>query len=73
MTYTTDTPIAVEVVTPARYLRWIREDLSQRLARYRLYRRTLAELSVLSDRDCDDLGLDRYSLREVARQTAYGA
>jgi uncharacterized protein YjiS (DUF1127 family) len=73
MTYLTDSPISVEVVTPSRYLRWIREDLSQRLARYRLYRRILAELSALSDRDCDDLGINRYSLREIARQAAYGA
>ncbi len=73
MAYVTDTPIAVEVVSLPRYIRWIREDLTKRLDRYRLYRTTLAELATLSDRECDDLGIDRYSLREVARQAAYGA
>ena len=73
MAYMTDTPIAVEVVSLPRYVRWIREDLTQRLDRYRLYRKTLAELSTLSDREMNDLGIDRFSLRDIARQAAYNA
>jgi uncharacterized protein YjiS (DUF1127 family) len=70
MTTLPDTPISVEVVTLPRYVRWIREDLTRRIGRYRLYRRTLAELSALTDRECLDLGIDRFALREVAWATA---
>ena len=73
MAYVTDTPIAVEVVSLPRYIRWIREDLTKRLDRYRLYRKTLAELSTLSDREMNDLGIDRFSLRDIARQAAYNS
>jgi uncharacterized protein YjiS (DUF1127 family) len=70
MTTATDAPISVDVVTLPRYLRWIREGLDQRIARRRLYRRTLTELMALSDRDCLDLGIDRFARREIAWQTA---
>lgn len=42
-------------------------------ADWRLYRRTLAELEALSDRDLADLGLFRQDLPAVARETVYGA
>jgi uncharacterized protein YjiS (DUF1127 family) len=38
------------------------------LRRARLERRTYAELSELSDRELDDLGLNRATLREAARR-----
>ena len=51
----------------------IRQDLSDRLARRRLYRRTVSELAALSDRDLADLGLHRASIEEVAYEAAYRA
>ena len=42
------------------------------LAAYRTYRRTLSELEVLSDRELRDLGLSRLSIRDIARESAYG-
>ena len=39
--------------------------------RNRLYRQTLKELSALSDRDLDDLGLHRANLNQVAWQAAH--
>ncbi len=39
-------------------------------ARRRVYRRTLAELTALSDRDLADLGLFRADLRRVALEAA---
>lgn len=44
--------------------------LAGRIARYRLYRRTLNELSALSDRDLADLGIHRSQISEIARQAA---
>lgn len=42
-------------------------------ADYRLYRQTLAELDGLTDRELRDLGLSRLSIRDVARDSVYGA
>ncbi len=39
----------------------------------RVYRLTLSELSKLSDRELDDLGISRGNLHTIARRAAYGA
>lgn len=44
---------------------------SVRLARFRVYRQTVAELESLSDRELADLGLARTSIRAVAREAAH--
>ncbi|HVG49441.1 MAG TPA: DUF1127 domain-containing protein [Rubellimicrobium sp.] len=44
--------------------------LSARLASYRVYRRTLDELSQLSDRDLADMGMHRSTIGDVAREAA---
>ena len=44
--------------------------LSARLASYRTYRRTLDELSQLSDRDLADMGMHRSTIGDVAREAA---
>ena len=62
--------------TAAPILHWIatfRADLAERVAKYRLYRETLAELQTLGARDLDDLGLAGADLRVIARATAYAA
>lgn len=46
--------------------------LSGAIADYRLYRRTLAELEGLSNRELRDLGISRYSVRQIARDAVYG-
>jgi uncharacterized protein YjiS (DUF1127 family) len=43
------------------------------LTDYRLYRATVRELSSLTDRDLSDLGLHRSMIRDVARESVYGA
>lgn len=40
--------------------------------RYRMYRQTVQELSVLSDRELHDLGLSRSSIETIALEAAYG-
>ncbi|SES71860.1 DUF1127 domain-containing protein [Oceanicella actignis] len=47
------------------------EELAARYAKWRLYRRTLRELSALDNRDLADLGLSRASLRSVAWHAVY--
>jgi uncharacterized protein YjiS (DUF1127 family) len=44
--------------------------LFERLHRWWNYRRTVRELSLLTDRDLLDLGLDRSQIRRVARNAS---
>ena len=41
------------------------------VARRQLFNQTVVELSALSDRDLNDLGLSRSSIADVAREAAY--
>ncbi len=45
--------------------------LQTRFTQYRMYRKTLKELSVLGNRELEDLGLNRSMLKRVAYQAAY--
>ena len=45
--------------------------LSDRRLRYRTYRVTLAELSALTPRELDDLGIHRTEIRRIAYEAAY--
>lgn len=42
------------------------------IADYRTYRQTIGELNSLNDRELADLGLSRFSVREVAYESVYG-
>ena len=71
MTYTTEinrsaTKVLGEDISAAVYA------AMQRIVDYRLYRRTIRELSQLSAHDLADLGLHRSEIRRVARETVYG-
>ncbi|MEM8869740.1 MAG: DUF1127 domain-containing protein [Pseudomonadota bacterium] len=46
--------------------------LRKRIADYRMYRRTFAELDNLSDTELNDLGLSRYDLERSAYESVYG-
>lgn len=48
------------------------EGMVDRFAGYMRYRRTLAELSDLSDRQLADLGLTRSMLQATAMEAAFG-
>lgn len=47
-------------------------DMSKRLNNYRVYSTTRNELNSLSDRELNDLGIHRSSIRSIAYQAAYG-
>lgn len=71
MTYLTDASAALEGTTSVSgRLAQLRNTLSTRLANYRTYRATLAELSALSDRELSDVGLSRGMIRDVAAAAA---
>jgi len=44
--------------------------LRQRYAAWKIYRSTLDELHMLSDRELDDIGVARADIRRIARETA---
>lgn len=48
-------------------------DLADAAAKRAAYRKTLSELRALGDRELDDLGLSRWDIDRVARQSVYGA
>ncbi len=45
-------------------------SLAQRWTAYQTYRHTLAELETLNDRELNDIGLSRWDIRRVARDSA---
>jgi uncharacterized protein YjiS (DUF1127 family) len=48
-------------------------DLIDAMAKRRAFERTRDELSQLSDRELDDLGMSRWDIDRVARESVYGA
>jgi uncharacterized protein YjiS (DUF1127 family) len=46
-------------------------DLQERVARYRLYRKTVNELGALNGRELADLGICRAQVRALAYEIAY--
>ena len=65
-TYTSSAPAICRTAAPI-------ESLRTRIRQYRVYRRTMSELSGLSDRALADLGLSRAMIKAVAREAAFGA
>lgn len=51
----------------------LREDLAARYARYSVYRNTVNELSTLSGRELNDLGISRANIESIAYEAAYKA
>ncbi|MYA89742.1 MAG: DUF1127 domain-containing protein [Boseongicola sp. SB0662_bin_57] len=49
------------------------KSLAGRFARYRMYRRTVAELEALNAHELEDLGLARGTIQEVAYRSVYGS
>lgn len=47
--------------------------LSEKRARGSEYRRIVRELSAMSERDLADVGISRLSIRDIARESVYGA
>ena len=48
------------------------DSVTERFARYRLYRQTLTELGYLSARELADLGIHRSQIHSIATEAAYG-
>ena len=48
-----------------------RDQIRQALAKRKVYRATLFELSALSDRDLNDLGISRNNIKRLAMAAAY--
>ncbi|MCB2126348.1 MAG: DUF1127 domain-containing protein [Rhodobacteraceae bacterium] len=48
-------------------------ELGEKWRRYGVYRETVRQLNVLSDRDLADLGIHRSEIVSIATDAAYGA
>jgi uncharacterized protein YjiS (DUF1127 family) len=73
MTFANETHRAQQELTLGSWFRDLHATLTERAAKYRMYRATLNELSSLSDRDLADLGLHRAMIADVAHDAAYKA
>ncbi|MFV0358371.1 DUF1127 domain-containing protein [Tropicimonas sp.] len=69
MTYVSDAPRAQAAVS-ANWFANAAESVRLAVRRQRAYRRTLAELSALTDRELADLNISRHSVRDIAREAA---
>lgn len=47
--------------------------LGDRVAKYKIYRSTVVELEMLTDRELADLGVSRSMIKGIAIEAAYGA
>lgn len=48
-----------------------RDQMTQALATRKVYRKTFFELSTLTDRDLQDLGISRSNIKRIAMEAAY--
>ncbi|MCD1626486.1 MAG: DUF1127 domain-containing protein [Paracoccaceae bacterium] len=75
MAYTSDLRLAQPRAAQtgiASKLQTLTADLSQRYARYRVFRDTVNDLAILPDIVLADMGLNRSQIRSVAYEYAYG-
>lgn len=67
----TQTPVALaRPAGLAAVFRAMRDDLALRARRRAAYRRTLADLSAMSDRDLADIGIARFMIEDIAAEAA---
>ena len=53
-------------------LNGFRVAVAERFANYQVFRATVAELEVLSDRELSDMGISRSMIKRIAIEAAYG-
>lgn len=70
MAYVNSTPIARKGF--ADRLIALKNSVLTAIRQRRIYERTVAELNGLTDRELNDLGISRFSIPELARESAYG-
>lgn len=72
MAYASTTHNAARTVPAAAGLSAAIVRLSERFARYQLYRRTIAEMDAMNDCERAELGVSRKSARTAAYEAVYG-
>ena len=70
MAYVNSTPIARKGIFDR--FSGLKDTLLTAIRQRRIYERTVAELNSLTDRELNDLGISRFSIPELARESAYG-
>ena len=73
MTYTTHIDHAFGGASLWQRLSDLKTRMAERRAQGRAYRRTVSELSALSNRDLLDMGIHPANIDSIARQAAYEA
>jgi uncharacterized protein YjiS (DUF1127 family) len=73
MTFATQSGHSVATTSIRQRLSGLTMGLGRRWAQERVYRRTIRELSAMSDRDLTDIGIRRANIHTIAQQVAYGS
>jgi uncharacterized protein YjiS (DUF1127 family) len=73
MTYMIGKTRNQESATTWQRLNDLRLDLEERIAKYWLYRSTLTDLTMLSDRELSDIGVPRGMIDDAASRATYDA
>ena len=63
--------VSIPNVNLFNFLGTYKKALDKKWNQYKMYRRTMKELSVLSDRELDDIGLSRYNIRTLTHKTCF--
>lgn len=53
------------------YLGAYKKALDKKWNQYKMYRRTIKELEFLSDKELDDIGINRYNIRSYTRENCF--
>ena len=63
--------VSIPNVNLFNFLGTYKKALDKKWDQYKMYRKTMKELAVLSDRELDDIGLSRYNIRSTIRETCF--
>ncbi len=71
MAFTSNKTHVLEGASVLQRLNDARRNVTERIASYRLYRSTLGQLAMLSDRELTDLGIPRGLIEDAATKATY--
>lgn len=69
---TTHTAVLRPAFNLRQFLSTILKSAAEDWRQHRMFDRTKRELEALSDRELDDIGISRWMISDIARETAYG-
>ncbi len=63
--------VSIPNVNLFNFLGTYKKALDKKWNQYKIYKKTMKELSFISDRELEDIGLNRYNIRSLTRETCF--